>query len=237
MTREYEAVLWDVGGVVVELKSIREGYAAFVHDLARENDLDPERALEAWKDALGEHFRQREGTEYETAREGYRKATESLLDDSPDESEWWPALQRHVRATVRTEPGAVEVIRALDDAGLYLGIVSDVDDPELENMLDGFDLRRHFDDVTTSEAVGYRKPDQRMFETAISKVREAGLDPSRTLMVGDRYRHDVEAAAAAGLVPVGYRADAHGPAAAHEIRDLRELLDLVGLETDYVPEE
>jgi len=46
---EYEGLLWDIGGVVVELKSIREGYAAFVGDLAREHGLDPGAALEAWK--------------------------------------------------------------------------------------------------------------------------------------------------------------------------------------------
>jgi putative hydrolase of the HAD superfamily len=48
-------------------------------------------------------------------------------------------------------------------------------------------------------------------------------------MVGDRYRHDVEGASEAGLVPVAYGEDAHGPAAEFEIRDLRELLEVVGV--------
>ena len=55
--RRYEAVFWDIGGVIVELASVREGYAAFVAELADERGLDAESALETWKTALGEHFR------------------------------------------------------------------------------------------------------------------------------------------------------------------------------------
>jgi putative hydrolase of the HAD superfamily len=234
--RQFRAVLWDVGGVLVELESIREGYAGFVTALAEQHDLDPGRALERWQDRLGEYFRAREGTEYGSAYEGYRLATESLFEDPPAETAWRPLLERQARDALRTEPGVVEVLTALDDAGVYLGIVSDVDDRELDRMLGTFGLAGRFDAVTTSEAVGHRKPDPRMFADATEKLREADIDPDEALMVGDRYRHDVAGAREAGLVPVGYRADAHGEAAAYEITDLRELLVVVGLETDYVAE-
>ena len=232
---EYEGVLWDIGGVIVELRSIREGYAAFVDELAEEHDLDHERALDAWKDELGDYFAGTEGSEYRPAREGYVRATESLLErveDPPAFEEWWSRFREVAAANVRTEPGAVEVIEALDGAGFYLGVLSDVDTGEALNMFDAFGIRERFDGVTTSEEVGYRKPDARMFETAKDRLREAGVDPARTLMVGDRYRHDVEGAREAGLVPVAYGEDAHGPAAEFEILDLRELLDIVGVPED-----
>jgi putative hydrolase of the HAD superfamily len=228
---EYDAVLWDIGGVIVELKSIREGYATFVAELAAAYDLDPEAALDTWKSALGEHFRSREGTEYVTAREGYRKATNALFEDPPDEAAWMRTFRRTSRDAMRTEPNAVETIRALDDAGLHLGIVSDIDTAEAGSMLSGFGVEDCFDAVTTSEDVGYTKPDTRMFEDAKSKLPPE-VSPDRTLMVGDRYRHDVEGASEAGLTPVAYGEDAAGPAAAHEIADLRELLDIVGAGTD-----
>ena len=76
----YRAVFWDTGGVLVDLASVREGYAAFVAELAAEHGLDADAALERWTDTLGEHFREREGTEYRTARTGYRKATAALFD-------------------------------------------------------------------------------------------------------------------------------------------------------------
>jgi putative hydrolase of the HAD superfamily len=227
---EYDAVCWDIGGVIVELESIREGYAAFVAELAAAYDLDPAAALETWKSALGEHFRSRDGTEYVTAREGYRKATNALFEDPPDEEAWMRTFRRTSEASMRPEPNAVETIRALDEAGVHLGVVSDIDTREADSMLSTFGVADAFDAVTTSEDVGYTKPDRRMFEDAIGKARANGVDPDRTLMVGDRYRHDVEGAAEAGLTPVAYGDGARGPAAAHEIDDLRALLDIVGVE-------
>jgi putative hydrolase of the HAD superfamily len=231
----YDAVCWDIGGVIVELKSVREGYAAFVSELADEYGLDAEAALETWRSRLGKHFKSREGTEYASARDGYRKASAALFPggEAPPEEEWWPVFRRANEAHLRAEPGAVETIRALDDAGIHLGIVSDIDANEADSFLGGFGIAECFDAVTTSEAVGHTKPDRRMFEDAISKLPD-GVAPDETLMIGDRYRHDVEGAADAGLVPVAYHEDADGPKAAHRIDDLRELLDVVGLGTDYV---
>jgi putative hydrolase of the HAD superfamily len=228
----WEGVLWDVGGVIVDLKSIRNGYAEFVGKLAGAHGLDPGTALEAWKGELGDYFAGTEGSEYRPAREGYVRATESLLADvehPPESEEWWPHFREVAAANVRPEPGAIEVVEALDDAGLYQGVLSDVDTDEALSMFEAFGIRERFEHVTTSEEVGYRKPDPRMFETATERLREAGVDPARTLMVGDRYRHDVEGGREAGLVPVGYGEGAHGPAAEIEIRDLRELLDIVGV--------
>lgn len=223
---EYEAVFWDIGGVLVELQSVREGYATFVAELAERHDLAVEEPLETWTDVLGEHFRSREGTEYRTAAEGYRKATRALFDDLLPESEWRPLFDTATTATLRSEPGAVETVQALDDAGVYQGVVSDIDTREAESMLTEFSIRECFDHLTTSEAVGYTKPDRRMFETALEKTSvpaEAGV------MVGDRYDHDVAGASAVGLDGVAYGEDAAGPEADHEVDDLRAVLDVVGV--------
>ena len=223
---EYDAVLWDIGGVIVELKSVREGYAAFVAELAADHDLDPEEALDAWTSVLGEHFKGREGTEYRTARAGYEKATAALFDGDPPE-DWEATFAEATDATLRAEDGAVDTIRALDDAGLQLAIVSDIDTREAENMLDTFDVRDCFDHVTTSEAVGHTKPDARMFRDALDAL---DVEPERALMVGDRHSHDVAGAAELGVGTAGYGEDGWGPEADHEIDDLRELLDVVGVD-------
>ena len=224
--REYDAVFWDIGGVLVELKSVREGYAAFVADLADEHDLDPEAALEEWKSALGEHFKDREGTEYRPAREGYRKATAALFDGDPP-TDWEARFAEATDATLRAEDGAVETVEALADAGVRQAIVSDIDTREAENMLETFGVREHFEHVTTSEDVGHTKPDERMFRDALEAT---GADPERTLMVGDRHTHDVAGAAELGLGTAGYGEEGWGPEADHEISDLRELLDVVGID-------
>jgi putative hydrolase of the HAD superfamily len=223
---DYEAVLWDIGGVIVELKSVREGYAAFVAELAAEHDLDPEAALDTWKSTLGEHFRGRSGTEYRTARAGYEKATAALFDGDPPDG-WEETFAEATDSTLRAEDGAVETIRALHDAGLRQAIVSDIDTREAENMLETFGIRECFEHVTTSEAVGHTKPDERMFRDALEALEVA---PGQALVVGDRHSHDVAGAAALGVAAAGYGEGGWGPEADHEISDLRELLDVLGLE-------
>jgi putative hydrolase of the HAD superfamily len=229
---EYEAVLWDIGGVIVELKSIREGYVAFIAEIATMTDFDPQSALETWKSVLGDHFSSRDGAEYVTARDGYRKATNALFEEPPDETAWMETFRRTSEAAMRPEQYAIETIQALDDAGLYLGIVSDIDTADAESMLSTFGVTDAFDAMTTSEDVGYTKPDSRMFADAIKKLRASDIGPDKTLMIGDRYRHDVEGAAEAGLTSVAYGQDASGPVAAYEIVDLREVLSIAGLTAD-----
>jgi putative hydrolase of the HAD superfamily len=223
--RRYDTVFWDIGGVIIELASVREGYAAFVAELADEHQLDAQSALDDWKSVLGEHFRGREGTEYRTASEGYRKATAALFDGDPPEG-WRATFDRCTAATLRAEDGAIETIETLSDAGIEQAIVSDIDTHEAENMLDSFGIRECFAHVTTSEAVGHTKPDERMFQDALDATQ---ADPERTVMVGDRHSHDVAGASALGIAAAGYGEEGWGPAADHELETLRELLAVVGV--------
>lgn len=227
---EYDAVFWDIGGVIIDLASVREGYAAFLTELSTVHDLDYETATETWKSALGDHFKSREGTEYRTARAGYVTATEALFPDGdcPPESDWWPRFQRASDEALRAEPGAVETIRELGELDVHLGIVSDIDSREAENMLDTFGVRDQFDSVTTSEAVGYTKPDSRMFDAALDAW---GGDPADGLMIGDRYDHDVAGGKDAGLDTVAYGADAAGEKADYEVDDLQRIVDIVRAES------
>lgn len=224
--RRYEAVFWDIGGVLVNLRSVREGYAAFVDELAATHDLDPEAALETWKTTLGEYFHGRDGTAYRPAREGYRRATAALFEGDPP-ADWEATFERASSETLRAEADAVETVQALADAGVTQAIVSDIDTREAESMLEAFGIRDHFAHLTTSEAVGYTKPDARMFRDAVDGT---GVAPAAALMVGDRYEHDVVGATDVGLAAAGYGQDAWGPEATHELEDLRALRDVVGLE-------
>ncbi len=221
----YETVFWDIGGVIIELKSVREGYAAFIAELAADHDLDPDAALETWKSVLGDHFANRDGTEYRPAHHGYTKATAALFEDDPP-PDWEATFNRATSATLRATDGAPETIQTLAAADIQQAIVSDIDTREAENMLDTFDIRHCFDHITTSEAVGYTKPDARMFRDALTATNAT---PADTLMVGDRHTHDIEGAAALGIATAGYGENAWGPETDHEIEDLRELPAIIGL--------
>ncbi|MFB6142048.1 MAG: HAD family hydrolase [Halorientalis sp.] len=238
----WDAVFFDIGGVVVSLPSIRQGYADYVAEFAAERGLDPAETLEEWRETLGDHFRSAEGTEYVTAREGYRKAFAAVVDGDLREEEWRPGFEAATAEAMEPEPHAPETVRALADSGLHVGVVSDIDTWEAQRMLDRFGIADSVASVTTSEAVGRKKPDAAMFETAIEA---AGVAPGRSLMVGDRYEHDMVGATRVGLQTVAYDgtaaeavADAEreghrvldDDAVDYAVEDLRDLLALVGLE-------
>lgn len=228
VTDDWEAVLWDIGGVLLDLDSVADVQRAFVAGLVDEYDLDRpvEEALATWREATGAHFRAREGTEFRAAREAYARGVAAVLGEPPPDDAWREQFLRAGAEHRRPVAGAVETVETLSGADLHLGVVSDVDAAEGERILRGFGVREQFDAVTTSEEVGRTKPDPAMFETALEK---AGSAPGRTLMVGDRYEHDVAGAAALGIRTAALGVEAR-PELDYPLDDVREVLDVLGVE-------
>lgn len=223
-----EAVFWDIGGVIVQLESIRAGHHDFVDSLldAYQSPLPPAEALETWRSVLGSYFRDGEGTTYRPAREGYRRAVDAILTGDVADVEWEPLFQRIHDEHVRAHPGAVETIHRLDEVSLHQGVISDVDHEEGQRLLETLQVMSAFDSFTSSEEVGRKKPDQAMFETALEK---AGVNGGAAIMIGDRYANDMEGGREAGMTTIAYGAE-DGPAVDYHIDDLREILTLLGIE-------
>jgi putative hydrolase of the HAD superfamily len=230
---QYEAVFWDIGGVILDLQSVRAGHRAFVGLLADDYDLDMDRALETWRDELGTHFTTREGTEFRSARVGYHQAVATMVGHELPEEEWLPAFERATRETLEPVDGTVATIRRLD-GHVHQGVLSDIDTWEGERLLEQFGVAEHLDAVTTSEEVGRTKPNPAMFETALDK---ADVEPARALMVGDRYANDMQGASRAGIHSVAFggsasEAGADDSAVDYRVEDPLEILDVVGVERD-----
>lgn len=128
----------------------------------------------------------------------------------------------------------VPAIEALDRAGLRLAVISNWlwGGPELIHALE---LARHFEALIISARVGYQKPHPRIFEHALEIMRVA---PGQAIHVGDNYDADVVGARRLGITPVlidRHAADPEARRAEHGepelpvIRDLLELLDLLGV--------
>lgn len=203
MTRNrYDGVFFDIGGVILDLPSVREGHVEFITRLAdHEGRDDIEALIEEWRSALGEYFRSSDGTEYRRAKAGYQHAIETAVGHEVPEEEWISLFETASKECLQPNQNAVETIRTLDERGLYLGIISDIDTWEAEAMLDRFGIEDCFDHMTTSEEVGRTKPDPVIFDAALEKAIVA---PERSLYVGDRYEHDMCGGARAGLVTVAY---------------------------------
>ena len=227
--RDWRAVFWDIGGVILDTASVRRAHEEFVGTIVarRSGDESVEDAIERWRTAVGEHFRERDGTAFRSARTAYDRAVDEITGEEIPEDEWRPVFERVMAETLRPNPGAVEIIERLATTDLHVGVISDVDTEEGVHILETFGVREEFDSITTSEMVGRTKPDRRMFETALDA---ANVPASDALMIGDRYDHDIAGSSAVGMTAVAYGAD-DGPETDYAIDDLREILSIVGVES------
>jgi putative hydrolase of the HAD superfamily len=88
-------------------------------------------------------------------------------------------------------PDAVEVLRALRERGIGVGVVSNIG-WDLRPVFREHGLDAYVDTYVLSYEHGIQKPDPRLFATACGAL---GADPRQTLMVGDDRRADGGAAA------------------------------------------
>jgi putative hydrolase of the HAD superfamily len=109
-----------------------------------------------------------------------------------------------------------------------LGIVSNFYG-NLSTVCDNANVRRYFDVIVDSAQIGLQKPDPRIFLAAIETL---GIEPARTVMVGDSLARDMAGARAAGMAHIWLVPDParHGPPCCQEdrvIRSLREVEELL----------
>jgi pyrophosphatase PpaX len=129
-------------------------------------------------------------------------------------------------------PGVAEVIPQLRSAGIRLGIVTTKMRATTIRALELLGLYESMETIVALDDVEHAKPHP---EPVAKAIQALGSDPSETLMVGDS-TVDIEAAIAAGAVPVGVAWSLKGEeklfeaGAAHMLREMNELLALCGIE-------
>ena len=97
----------------------------------------------------------------------------------------------------RPVPGAHATLADLAGAGYRLGLISNAGDTaNVERLIDGADLRRWFDPILISAAVGFRKPNPRIFEMALERMKVAAEEAA---MVGDTLGADILGAQLIGM--------------------------------------
>jgi putative hydrolase of the HAD superfamily len=109
-------------------------------------------------------------------------------------------------------PGALELLRALDERGVPLALVSNCDVFGRRTLLLSA-LEGWFDAVLLSCEVGRRKPDRRLFSAACAALSAV---PEETVMIGDSWPHDVLAALHADVAAVWIAPSDEAAASARE---------------------
>ena len=113
-------------------------------------------------------------------------------------------------------------LNELKGKGLILGLISNIE-KDMTATLNELGLPSWLDIVVTSLGCGFNKPQPEIFQEAL---KQAGVQPSEALYVGDQYQVDVIGANQAGMK--GVLLDRHGyykTTACPRIRSLNELVD------------
>ena len=125
-------------------------------------------------------------------------------------------------------PGTLEMLHALKARHHWLGVATGKGRRGLDDALAHSQLKGLFDATHTADETA-SKPDPTML---LELMREFGVEPQRTLMIGDT-THDLQLAVNAGAACVGVSYGAHEPAAfasfaplhiAHSVSDLSDWL-------------
>jgi len=135
---------------------------------------------------------------------------------------------------LRLAPGVEDVLAALGDAGVRVGIVCDVgftSSSRLRAVLARHGVLGRFDGWAFSDEVGEYKPSPVIFRHALAAL--GGVDPARAAHVGDLRRTDIAGALGMGMRAVRYTGlhdDAEvGVEADHVIAHHDELRAVLGL--------
>ena len=166
-------------------------------------------------------------------------AVESAFVDSPGIAALRPAIceafaRQGQGAELHLVDGVADVLAALSERGIRLGIICDVGftpSPALLANLERHGLVRYFDHWSFSDEVGVYKPDPRIFSHALDGLGRP--DPARCIHVGDRKRTDVAGARAAGMRAVRITTAFEDPDDGPDdivISSYRDLIPALGLE-------
>jgi putative hydrolase of the HAD superfamily len=240
VTAPLRAILFDLGDTLIDFEPMdtrgvfREA-ARQTYDFLRNRGFEPppfetycRRQFQAVRWAyFWAKLRRREFNSLQILRSFCDSVGASLSDADLHELAWlWYApLVEHSGV----EEGLADTLATLRDRGYRLGLVSNtfVDGAihdrhlALHGLLDFFPVRVY------SSAVGYRKPDPRIFRTALDRLN---VTASEAMFVGDLVKTDIVGARRAGMVTVlklpwgGARA---GRVADFVIRQVSDLPDVL----------
>ncbi|NCC72788.1 MAG: HAD family hydrolase [Sphingobacteriia bacterium] len=126
-------------------------------------------------------------------------------------------------------PGAEAALKILSQQ--YTCIIATSADhsgtTEMKAALRRVDADKYFHYFFASIDLGYKKPDPRFF---LAITRELGLDPAKTVMIGNNYSKDIVGAKEAGLQTVFYdisHLPGNNPAADVILHDMYDLIKVI----------
>ncbi len=196
-----EAVFFDLGGTLFRYGGRQGGGIRWVLETFG-IEAAPEQIGGAWRNASSRAAERYARQPYFLHRDLFRDTLQNFLADfghSADEPFFEAFHQRQLEALVEHLPIREEcrdTLAELRERGLYLSVVSNIDDDYLYPLLEKHDLVALFDHCISSEEARSCKPDPDIFHYALGK---AGRGAHEVLFVGDSLHHDVAGAHRVGM--------------------------------------
>jgi len=228
MTEEIDAIMFDAGGTLIDVRPTREEIFIRVlseHGITTKHEkvacsiADADRRLDARfaeLEAKDEPRFWREFDELVLANLGVKT---NIKEISGDLSESFRETMQKVEGWT-DYPDVRPALERLRRRDFRLGVVSNATDL-LNKVFRNLDLSKYFDFVIVSDEVGVRKPSPRIFTMAAEK---AGVSPSRSIYLGDKPTVDILGATRAGMNAILVdRSNAFPDANCLRIRDLTYL--------------
>ena len=229
-----EAVFFDLGGTLLVMRRDRI-FGKVLSEEGREVDLENIHSAYVgveswWLSAYGNRALTPEQT-----NEAYRDLDAKVFlalfpNEDPAEALRvskvarlrWPELEKSV--PLELYPDAEPLLDKLCRDGYTMALVSNAP-PDTAKVVEALGLRRYLKHVVISGVVGYSKPHPEIFRIA---MRQAGVQPSQTVHVGDLYESDVVGARNAGIE--GVLIDREGTGVAYDcprVSSLDEVYKLI----------
>jgi len=200
--------------------------------------LEKDHFVSKYKSIISEYYRVREIDLIERpVEESLRKTLEFFSLNQVSEEIMQKALVSmfsYTESLWKIEPDTHQALSRLKNLGYRLGLISNASNsPDLNRLIDNHDLRKYFELIVISGDEGIRKPDQRIFQNTLEKMK---VQPKEAAMIGDTLTADILGANLSGIRSIWITRRASRPenekareviTPQHVIPDLLSLVDLV----------
>lgn len=199
-----KGVFFDLGGTLVSYAQVNRTHAPLLLEAVARTGaaLDAQDVKRAYTQAVQETTARYATLDYYLHRDffvdTFARCCALLETPLADAHREWYRLEHlsRIRDCLELKPDCHATLGALKARGLYLSVVSNIDDDMLMPIVAREGLDRHLDHWTSSEAAQSCKPHRRFFEICLEK---SGLAAAEVLFVGDSPEHDIDGAAALGM--------------------------------------
>lgn len=186
-----KAILFDIGGVILEEDELEREFFRCVRDILKCSgvtltDEEFNKAIKKFVLSFAPSF------------------TEAFIqhftgNDFKKRNEVVDAIRKHLRSWSKDHPqklnlGIKRLIQSLSNT-YKLGLAGN-QPSAVKNLLDEYDILRFFTTTEVSEDIGISKPDPRFFENILKKL---GVHAREAIMIGDRLDNDIIPAKKLGM--------------------------------------